>query len=389
MAWRIHEHILRGEIDNRTRDRVTGRIWLAGVPEPLVLDLRGDCHPDLAGCFLTFENPQPVPMTTRPPATIQRGTAGDITAARKVRVFDIPFEEAYAMIKAGGTPPEHLANSLYLEWHSDLGGRMVIESAEYRLQISEPAWRFTAEDLAERERRRAEEGDDSFAIELHADDAEPWDEFRHEQLLRESEMIGEKYRRLLEKYADHPDAERLIAHEMGWERVNEEPDEAEDDEIARMNEICEAALDEPEPEPEPAREGIDWVRDDEERIMHPAAKHARDVLYALLDELKAGGDDLAQTDDAIGEFVGHFMTLSVKLSAALSFIARDRESADHGFVIARLKRALEIHNQTLTAATALTNHPHFPVDRLPHYRAELFQIREAVLAIIAQLRAGS
>jgi len=26
MAWRIDESVIRGEIDNRTRDRVTGRI---------------------------------------------------------------------------------------------------------------------------------------------------------------------------------------------------------------------------------------------------------------------------------------------------------------------------------------------------------------------------
>ncbi len=146
MAWRIHEHILRGEIDNRIRGRVSGRVWLAGVDQPLVLDLQGNGHPDLAGCFLHFENPQPEPLTTRPPATIQRGTAGDITAARKVRVFDIPVEETYAMIKRGEHPPEHLANSFYLEWFSPVSGRVVIESADYRLEISEPAWRFTTEE---------------------------------------------------------------------------------------------------------------------------------------------------------------------------------------------------------------------------------------------------
>jgi hypothetical protein len=30
MAWRIHDHVIKGEIDNRRRDRVMGRIWLAG-----------------------------------------------------------------------------------------------------------------------------------------------------------------------------------------------------------------------------------------------------------------------------------------------------------------------------------------------------------------------
>ena len=60
MSWRFHEHILRGELDNRSRGRVTGRIWLAGVEEPLALDLAGDCAPDLAGCVLTFKNPQQI-----------------------------------------------------------------------------------------------------------------------------------------------------------------------------------------------------------------------------------------------------------------------------------------------------------------------------------------
>jgi hypothetical protein len=31
MAWRLHEHVLRGKIDNRTRGRVSGEIWLAGI----------------------------------------------------------------------------------------------------------------------------------------------------------------------------------------------------------------------------------------------------------------------------------------------------------------------------------------------------------------------
>src|SRR5947207_15382551 len=114
MAWRLHEHVLHGKIDNRTRGRVTGEIWLAGIDEPLLLELAGDCAPDLAGCELTFENAAAIPMTTKPPAPQQRGPAGNITAARKVRVFDVPTEEALAMSRRGETPPEHIAKSLYL-----------------------------------------------------------------------------------------------------------------------------------------------------------------------------------------------------------------------------------------------------------------------------------
>jgi hypothetical protein len=135
MAWRICEHVLRGEIDNRMRGRVTGRIWLAGIMEPLALDLRGDCQPDLAGCLLRFENPNALALTTRPPAFQQSGAVGDITAARKVRVYDVPVASALAMIRRGETPPEHRANALYAEWFSALSGRVVIESAEYHLEV--------------------------------------------------------------------------------------------------------------------------------------------------------------------------------------------------------------------------------------------------------------
>ncbi len=411
MAWRIQEYILRGEIDNRTRGRVTGRIWLAGIAEPLVLDLAGNCQPDLAGCVLTFENPSPLPLSTRPPAAQQRGTTGEISAARKVRVYDIPLEEAYTMCKRGEVPPEHMANALSIEWYSEVSGQVLIESTDYRLQVSEPTWRFTAEEIAERRRRIGEEDSDAFITEVRADDddnddgesaeeGEEWDEFRCEQMLRESDMLSEKYGRLMEKYADHPDQERLIAHEMGWRRLeealdararhNENEKEKGSDEAGPPSEdtedegVFEGEFEE-EP-PNPMREGLDWVRDEQGYILHPVAKHARDAVYALIDELKAGGEDLAQTDDALGEFVGHFMTLHVKLAAALGAIARGGHIVDTGLTIAWLKRALEIHNQTLTAAAAVDGHPCFAAARLNYYRTELFNIREEVLTLIGQLR---
>ncbi|EDY17247.1 hypothetical protein CfE428DRAFT_5265 [Chthoniobacter flavus Ellin428] len=398
MAWRIHDHILRGEIDNRTRCRVTGRIWLAGLDEPLTLDLEGDCHPDLAGCLLEFENPTPIPLKTRPPALRQYGTAGEITAARKVRVFDVPVAEAYVMAKRGEQPPEHMANCLYVEWFSERSGAVVIESTDYRLKISAPVWRFTAEEIAER-KRQAEEGD-SFTNAVDADGtAEKWDEFRCEQLLRESDMTGEKYRRLLEKYADHPDSERIIAREMGWTSLEEmlaeeeaesgeegeENQASEDDEEGEEDELDEFEEVEEEP-PDPEREGIDWVHDEDERVIHPVAKHARDVMRALLDELKEDDENLRESDDALGAFSSQFMILSVKLCSALGFIARGDRYMDPCMIIAWLKRALEIHNEVLTAADAITDYSKFPVARLAYYRQELFRIREEVLAIIGQLR---
>jgi hypothetical protein len=392
MAWRLHEHVLRGEIDNHTRGRVAGRIWLAGVGEPLVLELLGDCHPDLAGCLLRFENPQPVAMTTKPPASRQRGTAGDITAARKVRVFDIPFEEAYTMIKAGGTPPEHMANALYLEWHSDLSGRVLIESTDYRLEVSEPAWRFTAEEIAERAHRAAEESNNAFTIEIRADGTEEeWDEFRCEELLRESDACGDKYRRLLDKYLDHPDRDRIIAHEMGWSWMEHALDEqAQATLVPEDADESTGTEDLPSPEtdlpaPDPALEGIDWVRDDNGHIVHPIGKRATDTLYALFDELRAAGNPEDHHPD-LGEFVAHTMTLSAKLAGALSGLARGWNRGEYGLTIASLKRTLDVLHQALGAADALDADVPFPAARIAHFRSELFAIREEMLELMAKLR---
>src|SRR4029077_4851629 len=135
MAWRIEENVIRGEIDNRRSGRVYGKVWLADRSDPLVLELTGNCHKDLAGCRLTFTNPAPKADDRITLAANQRGAVGDMTAARKVRVIE-DFD--YLAIKRGKKSPEHIANCLYLEWFSEAHGRVVIESITYQISVSEP-----------------------------------------------------------------------------------------------------------------------------------------------------------------------------------------------------------------------------------------------------------
>src|SRR4051794_8888100 len=191
MAWRIDESVVRGEIDNREKGIIRGRIWLIHRAEPMVLELIGNAKSDLAGCLLKFKNS--VPPVKHPSLDSlyaqQRGTAGDLTASRKVRVFDLPFEEAYELIKRGDKPPEHMANALYLEWFSEKNGRVVIESSEYQIEISEPAWRLTEEDEEERT-QTVERGWKQFTEQLDEavksqryeppKEIEDWDEFDFE-----------------------------------------------------------------------------------------------------------------------------------------------------------------------------------------------------------------
>src|SRR5689334_14327771 len=157
MAFRIHDSVVRGEIDNRIKGIVRGQIWVEGRTEPVVLELKGNAWPDLAGCRLTFTNPlkriRHHHLDSLNP--LQRGTIGDLTASRKVRVFDVPTEEGYRMSQRGEKPPQHMANSRYLEWFSEADGRVVIESTDYQVEISAPEWRMTAQEDEERARQAA------------------------------------------------------------------------------------------------------------------------------------------------------------------------------------------------------------------------------------------
>src|SRR5208337_2261542 len=226
---------------------VRGKIWVEGRAEPVTLDLKGNAHPDLAGCLLTFTNPLkriPHPgLDTLAP--VQRGTIGDLTASRKVRVFDIPTEEAYLMCKRGEKPPEHMANSLYLEWFSEANGRVVIESVDYELSISAPEWRMTPEENEQRARAAAAGMDDFMqklteAVEAQQrgqkDPEAEWDEHDYERFMKECDARTDKYRELQEKYGDSPEAEEKIAKEMSWLReLTDEEAEAEHQRIEEMN----------------------------------------------------------------------------------------------------------------------------------------------------------
>ena len=157
MAWRIEEQVVRGEIDNRTRGRVTGKIWLVGRDEAVELELEGNPWRDLAGHFLKFTNPEAKPGTGSDLAAYQQGSVGDMTASRKVKVPECTMDELMEFYKAKQPFPWHWGNSLYLEWYSTTNGRVVIEAAHYQLELdAEPAWIFTEEDEVSQQAASAE-----------------------------------------------------------------------------------------------------------------------------------------------------------------------------------------------------------------------------------------
>jgi hypothetical protein len=377
MAWRIADNIVRGEIDNQTPGLVQGKIWLAGLELPLALRLSGNGHRDLAGCKLTFSNPAPKGDPSLALTSDQTGVVGDMTAARKVRVFDAPDSEA----EKGDLPfTTHTANALYLEWFSDANGRVVVESTDYEIEMGEPAWRLTPEDEARQLEANAgamqsfmdritESFDPREEAAYHGD---PKDEFEWELFLRASDRRSTKLGELLEKYQDHPDRDRLVARGMGWKEIEEMLDAPT--ELSEEEAEAEEDLEFEEPEEEVVR-----ARDP---VRHPLVRRIIDrsvELSRLTDKLR---------DNDLDEMIGAYMAVGPKIAGALTVGDHDRgpELDMSGLVVAKLKRAIGELSRALTAANRLRDSKRQLPFSVDDCIAEMLGTRQEILALMDEFR---
>jgi hypothetical protein len=439
MAIRLDKAIIRGEISNETQGRVTGRIWLAGQAEPIELDLHGNCLRDLAGCRLTFENHQPLPdAAVAIVAQKQLGMVGDITASRKSRIPTVSEDEVLDYIEAGLAVPTRVANCLYIEWFSELNGRMVVESTDFELAITTPLWTMTAlegdlqmresqgnfhayldsitggpdaDDDEEEDEEFSEEEDDSeddfsseegegmgeqdsnglmtgdlsgdaALIEVNIDAAEepPLDEFEWEQELREADRRAEAYQEAYDRYRDHPQRERLIAEAMGWE-----PEEVED-----FREDWQDVTESLQPsDPDEMLENAGMFTEDEEGSHHPLSKRAMDFALRLQRDAKARGlfEGDAARDNPVLSVIISIIALGGKLAAALDGTMHGYDP-EPGFIIAMLKRSQVPLNEALHALSSiqLTGLPRDTRAWLISARTELFELRKDILDLMSDLR---
>ncbi len=443
MAIRLDKAIIRGEISNETAGRVTGRIWLVGKADPVEIDLHGNCLRDLAGCRLLFENPSP----RHDPAAdivapLQHGVVGDMTASRKHRIPTVSDEEVLDYLEARLPVPTRVANALYLEWFSELNGRMVVESADFKLVISPAQWTTTAaEDLlqvresqanfhsyldsitggpdssedddeeeysdddedseddfnsrADRDSEQEEDdldlanrllGNDSaedgslIEVNLEADEEEPLNEFEWEQELREADRRAEAYQEAFDRYRDHPQRERLIAEAMGWE-----PEEVEEfrDDWQDVTESLQAH------DPDELLENAGLFNDDEEGAHHPLSRRAMDFALRLQRDAKTRGlfETDAARDNPVLSVIVSIIALGGKLAAALDGTMHGFEP-EPGFVIAMLKRAQVPLNEALHALASIQMTGLGKETRLwlTGARSELFDLRKDILDLMRELR---
>lgn len=398
MAWRIESSVVRGELDNRVRGQVRGRLWFHGTAEPLPLELTGNAAPDFAGCLLEFENldsthPLPRDVKLVPPLA---GVAGELTASRRVRLAE--YDE-----RGRPKPTDRWGNAVYLEWFAPKLGRIVIESADFRVRVSAPEWALTPEeDAARREAAeqaflgflgRLDEALDKAESQTPPPDKPDWDEFDYENLLRESDARADKYSELLDRYMDHPDRDEIVDRLMGWTDGDEEPaGEDEDDAetpdrpptVEELNAATAEALENP-PQPDPATEGVDWIREPDGNLTHPLSLRAFNSSMELWRATKAAGLERSGDED-VGELIAEFQVTSAKLSGALDSLAYGRNLERGAFIVAYLKRALSHLHRAQGALERVAPKAVLPGPTVERARAELFGIREEILRLMQEFR---
>lgn len=369
-----------------------GRIWIEGRDAPIVLNLTGNACKDLAGTLLTVKNQGEI--TPMPGANdfyqVQEGRIGDLTASRKVRVFDIPVEEAYKMLKEGKKPPEHMSNSLYLEWFSLGNGRVVIESVEYELNLSAPEWQLTDEEDRQRA-KAAMEGFSGFmgkmeeALEQAKEkvdyEKEDWDEHDYERLLKESDALTDKYMELIEKFGDKDDSQEIIGREMGWEEKDNEDEESADWEEAQ------AFMEDEELKPDPLTEGKDWIRTDSGDIRHPLQHQCYQQAIALGRDIK--DPEKKKQNEEVANLKFEYQMTAVKMAGALNSLAYGRGISSPAFTIASLKRALS-HLHKAQALLEITEEQVLLAPEITQrVRKEFFEMREGILNLMDEFRGRS
>jgi hypothetical protein len=375
VAWRIDEAVVRGEIDNTVEGKTTGRLWLLGREQPVELDLTGDCWRDLAGTKLRFRNPEPKLQAHMDLDSPQRGVVGDMTASRKNKVPLVSHDELAALYAARKTVPFCWKNTLYLEWFSETNGRVVIETCDYALELSEHVWEMDddgedAQKLANMQAmrdfmnllvRRIEPTD------RPGNDGDEEDEFQWEERLKESDRLADAYQEVLEKYLDDPDAERKEAFAMGWDGLLEA--------LAEENEAPEPVEAAWQPE---ESEDEDWDEDADMR-QHPLQAKAQDLVIRGIDLTRAGGEHPA--GPALNAAL---MQVAGKLAGALNG-DYERET---GYVLAMLKRCLGWQNDALAACSELISaaDDNDQGRALEALKDSIFEIREEIVNLRKELK---
>lgn len=376
MAWRIDQAIVRGEIDNTTPGQTLGRIWLIHQAEPLELMLNGNCWRDLAGTVLRFRNPTPDHSLAAPDlSNPQRGMVGDMTASRKLRVYQMDSRE----------PSSTWCNHLSLEWFDSVNGRVLIETPLFELELSDRHWTMSIAEEEQQLRKNLEVMREFMQVFLQREEnidlwsQENADEFAWEKRFRESDRLSDAFQELMEKYVDDPDCQQKISYAMGWNDTvvdsNQQEESATDVEWERELLLDELIEEQETDNWQPKDWEKLWDLEDEEFWVHPLQQKAQDCATLAMEHLgeKMDGPGVE------GRLCSLLMMIAAKLAGTLNG-SRDADEQEPGFVLAMLKRCLYWQNDAISACAELEARCNDPDEEklLQQIRQSIFEIREEI-----------
>ena len=369
MAWRLNRVVLRGVLDNRVKGKVTGAIWLTGHESPVRLDLEGTCDDDLAGCLVEFTNHNLKPGPSVGKFCDQVGTAGNITASRRLRAIppDFPAENlTREVIERAGW-----SNSLYLEWFSDFNGRVVVELLDPEIRISEPAWVFTAEEKAKREKPSEQSAGFIRMITLDETGGEirKLNEFHYEKVLEEFDDYVLRFEELWQKYKDDPDCDQKIADELGCSLIDDGGEQADypDEEFVDTIETDSDPLEYPEPL---------WYS-------YPLIVRAKDLCVAVSEFGKS--KEQSPLGDRLEELRRTLVQGMEKLADGLHGIIAGDEQREPPLLVALLKRSLNKFHLAMEILDELPGEPSL-AGVVSAWRTEMLCIRQQIIDEMSKLR---
>ncbi len=200
---------------------------------------------------------------------------------------------------------------------------------------------------------------------------EVWDEYQWERFLQQQDRNTEKYFGLLEKYLDHPERDKIIAREMGWEAFDEDQD-AEWSEVAEN--LCEEELTASAGEEEGENEFEEFTRSP---IYQDTLK-----LHTWINAWLDRDASLKDHPEAI-RLATRSAVCGAKLAAALC----GDESTEIGMTIAYLKRGLKAANDALDAATRLVREGKMTARQRGALSRLLFRVRDRIVDLMSEYRA--
>ena len=193
-----------------------------------------------------------------------------------------------------------------------------------------------------------------------------WDEYDWERFLQQQDSKTERYMELFEKYIDDPNRDQIIAQEMGWTHLLDQPTE-------EVEEI----------EFEPDFEVEDEAEEETQELFesHPLYQSGFS-LTVWIDQLFDEVPSVASSPLGV-KLASHVAVASAKLAAALS----DHETEEIGMTIAYLKRALRAISTAVEAATQMSYDGSLKSRQFGELHQRLFQVRDSIIVMMGDLRA--